>query len=437
MKSKITTVGGAGWMAGSHTGQMRISLKDMADRKRSSEQIASDIRRQLSHIPGMIVRTRAGTGMFTRMLMRGAGTADRVQVEIRGYDLTTADALAQQTKKMIENIDGVTDAQVSRETGIPEQLILVNRPKAADLGFNVSHVADMLQTALGGSTAGYFREGGSEHRIFVQLEGADKMSMEDILNLTLVNNSGQSVSLRNLVDMKPHSGPVTIERKSQERIVTVSANTSDRDMSLIIKDVQNGLQSIPVPGDFSMALTGEYEEQQEAFRELVGVFILALLLVYMVMVSLYESLRDPFVVMFSIPPAAIGVVWLLFLTGTTFNIQSFIGCIMLGGIVVNNAIVLVDHIILLRRRDNFLLKDAIEEAGRRRLRPILMTSFTTILALIPMALGFGEGGEFQAPLARAVIGGLLSATFITLFVVHVVYYLFERRIARRAGDTTA
>jgi len=437
MENKITTVGGSGWTSGSHTGQLRISLKGRGQRKRSSEKIASDIRQQLSHIPGMIVRTRAGTGMFTRMLMRGAGTADRVQVEIRGYDLTTADNLASQVKKMVEGVDGVTDAQVSRETGIPEQLILVNRLKAADLGFNVSQVADMLRISLGGSTAGYFREGGSEHRIFVQLEDADKMSMEDILNLSLVNNYGQSVSLRNLVDMKPHSGPVTIERKSQERIVTVSANTSDRDMSLIIKDVQNGLQSIPVPGDFSMALTGEYEEQQEAFRELVGVFILALLLVYMVMVSLYESLRDPFVVMFSIPPAAIGVVWLLFLTGTTFNIQSFIGCIMLGGIVVNNAIVLVDHIILLRRRDNFLLKDAIEEAGRRRLRPILMTSFTTILALIPMALGFGEGGEFQAPLARAVIGGLLSATFITLFVVPVVYYLFERRIARRAGDTTA
>ncbi|HPP13314.1 MAG TPA: efflux RND transporter permease subunit, partial [bacterium] len=186
--------------------------------------------------------------------------------------------------------------------------------------------------------------------------------------------------------------------------------------------------SLTLPADFSIGFGGEYEQQQEAFQELVLVFVLSLVLVYMVMVSLYESLQDPFVVMFSVPPAAIGVLWLLFLSGTTFNLQSIIGCIMLGGIVVNNAIVLVDHINLLRHRDRFQLKEAIEEAGRRRLRPILMTALTTILALVPMALGLGEGGEFQAPLARAVIGGLLSSTLITLLFVPVVYHFFESRL---------
>jgi HAE1 family hydrophobic/amphiphilic exporter-1 len=188
-----------------------------------------------------------------------------------------------------------------------------------------------------------------------------------------------------------------------------------------------------VPQGFSIVLGGDYEEQQKAFRELLLGFVLAIVLVYMVMASLYESLRDPFVVMFSIPFASIGVILMLLLTNTTFNVQSYIGCIMLGGIVVNNAILLVDQINLLRRRDGMPLREAIEEAGRRRLRPILMTATTTMLALVPLALGLGEGGEAQAPMARAVIGGLLSSTLITLVFVPTVYSLFES--AREKKET--
>ena len=173
------------------------------------------------------------------------------------------------------------------------------------------------------------------------------------------------------------------------------------------------------------------DAQREAFNELMLSLILALVLVYMVMACLYESLRDPFVVMFSVPLAIIGVVLMLFLTRTTFNVQSLIGCIMLAGIVVNNAILLVDHINLLRRRDGFPLREAIEEAGRRRLRPILMTSMTTMLALTPLAIGLGEGGEAQAPLARAVIGGLFSSTLITLVFIPVIYSIFEASLKKK------
>jgi len=197
------------------------------------------------------------------------------------------------------------------------------------------------------------------------------------------------------------------------------------------------LRNLPVPRDFSILFGGDYEEQQKAFRELMMSFVLALVLVYMVMASLYESLRYPFVVMFSVPLAAIGVIMLLFLSDTTFNVQSFIGCIMLGGIVVNNAILLVDHINLLRRRDGLPVREAIEEAGRRRLRPILMTALTTILAMTPLALGIGEGAEAQAPMARAVIGGLLSSTLITLVLVPVVYALFERRYLKEPSAAGA
>jgi HAE1 family hydrophobic/amphiphilic exporter-1 len=229
------------------------------------------------------------------------------------------------------------------------------------------------------------------------------------------------------VDIRPHRGPVFIERKDQERVVYITANISGRDMGSILSDVKAGIRELPVPKNFGITLGGDYEEQQEAFGELLMSFVLALLLVYMVMASLYESLRYPFVVMFSVPLAAIGVVLMLLLTNTTFNIQSYIGCIMLGGIVVNNAILLVDHINLLRRRDGFPIFAAIEEAGRRRLRPILTTATTTILAMTPLALGLGEGGEAQAPMARAIIGGLMSATIITLAVVPTVYALFERK----------
>lgn len=197
----------------------------------------------------------------------------------------------------------------------------------------------------------------------MKIGGADKMDTREILNMTLTGSEGEPVVLRNVVAIQPRSGPVRIERKDQERVITISANISGRDMGSILSDIRDKLQSVAVPRDFSIVFSGDYEEQQKAFRELLVSLVLALLLVYMVMASLYESIRYPLVVMFSVPVAAIGVILMLFVTGTTFNVQSFIGCIMLGGIVVNNAILLVDHINLLRRRDGLSLREAIEEGG--------------------------------------------------------------------------
>ncbi|MCU0276958.1 MAG: efflux RND transporter permease subunit, partial [Acidobacteria bacterium] len=254
---------------------------------------------------------------------------------------------------------------------------------------------------------------------------AERMSMDDVLNLTLTNSDGRAVSLRNVVDVRARSGPQRIERRDRERVLTISAEIEDRDLSAVLADIRSGIRRVPIPRDFEVTFTGDFEEQRKAFRELLLSIILSLMLVYMVMAMQFESVRDPFIVMFSVPLAAIGVIWMLLITGTTFNMQSYIGCIMLGGIVVNNAILLVDHTNLLRRRDKMGVREAIEEAGRRRLRPILMTALTTILAMIPLALALGEGSEAQAPLARAVVGGLLSSTLITLLVVPVVYSLFE------------
>jgi HAE1 family hydrophobic/amphiphilic exporter-1 len=426
IKNVVTNVGGSSWQGtGGHTGSIRVSLKPQSQRSRASEQIASDLRRQLSNIPGMIVRTRAGQGLF--ILRMGTMQGDKIQVEVRGHDFQTADLLAQQVKGLVESVEGITDVRLSRESGSPEELILIDRQKAADMNLTVSKIANALQTILSGTEAGYYRQAGDEYTILVKLRNAEKMDLGDILDLTLANSEGQPVVLRNVVHVSPRSGPVLIERKDQERIITVSAETSGRDMGSVLSDIREQLRTIPAPADFTITFGGDYEEQQKSFRELFLTCVLALVLVYMVMACQYESLRDPFVVMFSVPLAAIGVILMLFLTHTTFNVQSFIGCIMLGGIVVNNAILLVDHTNLLRRRDSMPIREAIEEAGRRRLRPILMTALTTIIGLVPLALGLGEGGEAQAPMARVVIGGLLSSTLITLVFVPVVYSIFERR----------
>ena len=426
IRNTVTYIGASNWRGqGANSGEMRIALVPVGQRKRSSEQIAAALRAKLSQIPGTTVRTRAGQGLF--LLRMGTADADRLQVEIRGYDLQVADAMARQVMALVIDVSGVTDAKMSRETGTPEQLIRVNRRKAADLNLSVSQIAETLKTILSGTEASQYRENGEEYRILVKLAGAENLELREILDLPVTNALGDPVVLRNVVDITPSLGPVLIERKDQQRVVYVNANISGRDMGSIMADIRQGLASIPVPENFSVILGGDYEEQQKAFIELRMSFILALLMVYMVMASLYESLRDPLIVMSSVPLAIIGVVLMLLLSGTTFNIQSFIGCIMLGGIVVNNAILLVDHSNLLRRRDGLPMGQAIQEAGRRRLRPILMTATTTMLAMAPLAMGLGEGGEAQAPMARALIGGLLSSTLITLLVVPTVYSIFSRR----------
>ena len=204
-------------------------------------------------------------------------------------------------------------------------------------------------------------------------------------------------------------------------------------MGSVISDIRRALRSVPVPKDFAILFGGDYEEQQKAFRELMFGFILAIFLVYMVMAGQFESFKDPFVVLFSIPMALIGIVITMILTNTTFSMQAFIGCIMLAGIVVNNAILLVDYTNQLRRNEGLNLMEAIRVSGSRRLRPILMTTFTTVLGLLPLSFGLGEGGEAQAPLARVVIGGLLSSTLITLVLIPVVYSLFEQKLRLSAA----
>ena len=424
MKSRIGSCGSGGWHArGGHKGSFRVNLVPVSQRTRSSEEIALDLRKKLSAIPGAKIRTRAGQGLFLLRMTTSSG--ENLAVDIRGHDFETANALSGQVTRLAEGVAGVTDTQLSRDLGTPEREVRIDRSKAADMKLSVEQIADALRTILAGTEAGNYREGGDEYRILVRVKDADKMALDDVLDTTIVNQEGEPVVMRNVVTSAPRTGPVMIERKDQERTVSIAVNIAERDMGSVVGEIRAKLQKFALPPGFAITFSGDYEEQQKAFRELLFSFALAVTLVYMVMACQFESLRDPFVIMFSVPFGAVGVILMLFLTDTTLNVQSCIGCIILSGIVVNNAILLVDHTNLLRRRDGMELRKAIEESGRRRLRPILMTALTTSLALVPLALGLGEGGEAQAPMARVVIGGLLSATVITLVLVPVVYSFME------------
>ena len=409
-------------------GSFRISLVPASQRERSNKEIAADLRKRLATaVPGMRVRTRAPQGQFLleRVL---PDAAEGIVIEVRGFDLQRLQALADKVQAAIADIKGITDVETSRKAGVPQLVLRIDRSKAAQLGLSVRDVSQVLETAVAGRIAGEYRPEGYSYRIFVQLEEARNMAIDDILAMTVSTPDGGSVPLRAVLVVDSSRGPILIDRKDQQRLITVSANVAGRDLGSVASDVAAKLAEIPRPLGYDLLISGSHEEKEESTRELLLGLLLALVLVYMVLACQYESLRDPLVVMMSVPAASVGVILTLWATGTTLNVQSYIGCIMLGGIVVNNAILLVDQASQLAHRGVGTF-DAVTEAGRRRLRPILMTTLTTALGLLPLALGIGEGAEAQAPLARVVIGGLVGSALITLVLIPAVYTLFHREPA--------
>jgi HAE1 family hydrophobic/amphiphilic exporter-1 len=418
--------GGGGFGGGGNTnrGGMQVKLVPRDQRTRTSDQIAQDLRRRLSGVPGAIVRANPGGGNFQLNFILGGGQDARLSLEIRGHDLDDAKRIQQQAIGLIQDTPGIADVRVGQDDARPELAIHVDRPKAAMLGLTVNGVAQTIQTNVAGTTAAQFRQRGNEYPIVVRLREQDREQINDIGDVLVNTPGGQVVPARNLLAVDRETGPVQIDRKNMERIVRVNAEPEIA-LSDAVTNVQGRLGQIRVPQDFSIGFGSEVEEQAKSFNQLKIVLILAVLLVYAVMASQYESLRDPFIIMFSIPTASIGVVGGLLLTHTAFSMQAYIGVIMLAGIVVSNAILLVDYINTLRRRDGMPLREAVEIGGRTRLRPVLMTSIATMFGLVPMAIGIGDGGELQAPLARVVIGGLLASTLVTLVLVPAVYTLFE------------
>ena len=409
------------------TAEMTAALIPVVERKRSSHEIADDLRVALTGYPGGVLRSRAPQDVMLQMI----GGGEALQVEVRGPDLDRLNDLADQIADAVVKVPNVTDVRRADREGVPQVELHVDRAKAADLGVSVAQIARTLEIALGGTIASRYAEGGDESNIIVKLKDATRLTVDEILDLNILNPLGQQITLRNLVNTEAKLGPVRILRNDQQRAIQIGANISGADLGTVVGNVRKAIAGVPIPAGYQVLFVGEYEELRAAFKDLITVMILAIILVYIIMAMLYESLRDPLIVMFSVPLALIGVNLMLLLTGTTYNIVSLIGSIILIGVVVNNAILLVDQANHLRYDRQFALHDALLEAGRTRLRPILMTALTTILGLVPLAVAQGEGAQIQQSMSRALIGGLISSTFITLFVVPVVYTLFHRKDAAR------
>ena len=378
--------GGFGGGGSSHRGRINIRLVPRDERTRTNDEISQDLRRQLSGLPGVIVRAQPAGGNLVLNRLLGGGDDSRLSLEIRGHELADANRIAREARGVMAETPGIADVRVGREEGRPEIAIRVDRPKAAMLGMSVQSVANTIQTNVQGTQAAFYRERGYEYPIVVRLREEDRRAIADIGDVLVSTPNGQVVPARNLLVVDRESGPVQVDRKNMERITRVNAEP-ETTLSDAVEGVQARLSQIRVPPDFSVGFGAEVEEQAKSFQQLQLVLILAIILVYAVMASQYESLRDPFIIMFSIPVAGIGVVGGLLLTNTPFSMQAYIGVIMLAGIVVSNAILLVDYINTLRTRDGMPLRQAVEVGGRTRLRPILMTSIATMLGLVPMAIG--------------------------------------------------
>jgi len=413
--------------SGSHAANIQVALVPQEQRQRSVFEIVNALRPKIARIPGISVFINPGG--FLRFLLN-FGSAAPIDVAIQGFDLNTGSDLAKQVAAIVRETPGATDVQVSREDNLPELRIKIDRNKAGILGINVAQISNAVNTFINGSVASLYTDpvSGNQYNILVRLAEDYRASIADLQNIALSTPSGKTVLLGNVATVEETSSPVQIDRKYQQRIVDVTANVSGRDLGSVAKDVEARLAGLTIPEGFTVKLGGNVEQQAQTFRELLLAFTLAILLVYVVMASQFQSLLDPFIIMFTVPLGIIGVFWTLFLTQTTLSITSFEGIIVMVGIVVSNGILLVDYTNHLRRRGQSL-QDGVINAARTRLKPILMTSLATVLGLIPMALGLG-GEKTQAPLAIAVIGGLTVSTMLTLFFVPVLYTVFEQRLKR-------
>ena len=409
---------------GSNIISMNINLGSMEDRKRSSSEIADIIRADLKEYPE-IHKGTVSEGMG------GMGGAASVAVEIYGYDFQTTDRIANELRDKMAADPAFAQVTLSRDQYTPEYQVDFDRVKLAVNGLNSTSAAAAVSAAMSGSVGSYYREDGEEYSIRVRYAKDYRTSVEDIENIIIYNASGKGIRIKDLGRVVETEVPPTIERKNRQRMITVTGVIEgSHAMSDGITAAQQIIKDTDIPSELSAVIAGDYEDQQDMFKDLITLMILIIILVYMVMASQFESFMSPFVIMFSVPFAFVGVVLGLWLTNTALGVMAMIGILILIGIVVKNGIVLIDYLILLRERGMGIL-DAAVAAARSRLRPILMTTLTTVLGMIPMAAGTGEGSEMWKSLGITVAWGLSISTVVTLILIPTIYCVFATRQEKR------
>lgn len=423
---------------GSNIISMNINLGSMEDRKRSSSEIADIVRADLKEYPE-IHKGTVSEGMG------GMGGAASVAVEIYGYDFQTTDRIANELRDKMAADPAFAQVTLSRDQYTPEYQVDFDRVKLAANGLNSTTAAAAVSAAMSGSVGSYYREDGEEYSIRVRYAKDYRTSVEDIENIIIYNASGNGIRIKDLGRVVETEVPPTIERKNRQRMITVTGVIDGAHaMSDGITAAQQIIKDTDIPSELSAVIAGDYEDQQDMFKDLITLMILIIILVYMVMASQFESFMSPFVIMFSVPFAFVGVILGLWLTNTALGVMAMIGILILIGIVVKNGIVLIDYLILLRERGMGIL-DAAVAAARSRLRPILMTTLTTVLGMIPMAAGTGEGSEMWKSLGITVAWGLSISTVVTLILIPTIYCVFatrqekrkQKKLAKKAAEAAA
>jgi HAE1 family hydrophobic/amphiphilic exporter-1 len=421
MESNYMSFGsqGMGPMSGNSSSiSLNISLPDKAQRTRSQFQIEQILRQRIEPLPGVMYAVQQTGGPTS------GGSA--IEIDIRGYDVEVSQALAEQFKAQMQTMPGFVDIELNVKESVPQLKVHLNQDMLNDFLLTDTVVAQIVSTAMAGTTAATYREGGDEYNIYVRLSPEYRQDRENLGEVLIpVNNGASLVPLKQLGTIEESRATPTIYRENQERYVSVSCNLFGIDLASARQQIEAIITATPIPANMTVSIGGNAEEQQKSVMYYGLAFLVSIVLVYMVMASQFESLVDPFIIMFTVPLSIIGVIGFLYLTHTSLSVMSLIGVVMLVGIAVNNGIVLVDYMNQLRVK-GYELYAAVEEAGAARMRPVLMTAATTILGMTPLALELGSGSELWSPLSRAVIGGLTSTTLLTLIVIPVLYILFER-----------
>ncbi len=410
-----------GMEEGANAGNVAAKLVWREERKRSDKEIAQIIREKVAQIPGIEKYYISTADPMDQMLMGGIR---QIEVELYGPNLKKLVKYAEKLEEKVKKIPGAVNVDTSYKKERLEIHIKVDKEKAKILGVSTASIAQTIRTYIYGYEATKFRQAGEDFDIFVQLRENQRYNLEQLGNLPIYTSFNKLIRLKDVADIDISLGPVQIDRKNRERIVKVRCDTYKRAMSKVLKDIKEEVKKLNIPPDIIVKYGGMVKEQRESFRDLTELLLLSVVFVYMVMVGQFESLKTPFIIFFSIPFTFIGVIFALLLTGINFSIVSFMAMIMLIGVVVNNAIVLVDYINILRER-GYELKESIITGARTRLRPIMMTSLTTIFGFIPMALGRGTGGEIWQAFGVVLIGGFLLSWIVTLILVPVIYLIMN------------